>query len=77
MPGTRTSAAVHKGLKASPLMYGATGHFRDLVKKVIDSPKLLEAIAAICAILKNQEQDLGAGLPDAMEQHLGDDQHDC
>jgi hypothetical protein len=63
MPGTRTSAAVQEGLKASPLVDGATGHFRDLVENIIDSPKLLEAIAAICAILKIKNKILGLDCP--------------
>jgi hypothetical protein len=54
---------VQEGLKASPVMDWAISHFRDLVKKIIDSPKLLEAIAAICSILKTNNKILGLDCP--------------
>jgi hypothetical protein len=44
--------AVQEGLKYCPVLDAAIGHFRDLVKKIIDSPKLLEYLSVVCSILK-------------------------
>lgn len=44
--------AVREGLEAVPVVDAAIGHFRDLVKKITDSPKLLEALDGICSVLK-------------------------
>jgi len=52
--------AVKEGLEESPSIDNAIGHFRDLVKKIADSPKPLEALESICSILKipNKKRDL-------------------
>lgn len=44
--------AIKEGLTRSPVIDAAIGHFRDLAKKILDSPKLLEALAGICSVLK-------------------------
>jgi hypothetical protein len=44
--------SIQAGLKACPILEVAIGRFRDIIKKIIDSPKLLEALSAICAALK-------------------------
>ena len=44
--------AVKEGLKSCPALDTAIGHFRDLVEKIHDSPKLQEALSAVCRSLK-------------------------
>ncbi|PTQ45089.1 hypothetical protein MARPO_0016s0138 [Marchantia polymorpha] len=44
--------AVQHGLKSCPMMDNAIGRFRELMKKIVDSPKLLESLASICSSLK-------------------------
>ncbi|CAK4702618.1 unnamed protein product, partial [Aphanomyces euteiches] len=41
--------AVKDGLSKCPAIDAAIGHFRDIAKKIIDSPKLLEALHAVSA----------------------------
>jgi hypothetical protein len=55
--------AVQEGLKACPGTDGTVGHFRDLAKTIIDSPKLLEALVSIRAILKIKNKMLGIDYP--------------
>jgi Domain of unknown function (DUF4413) len=43
---------VKEGLKYTPLIDAAIGRFRDLAKKIVDSPKFQEAMALVAAILK-------------------------
>lgn len=43
--------AVKEGLLKVPIVDVAIGHFRDLAKKINDSPKLLEALGSVCVIL--------------------------
>ena len=44
--------AVQNGLKSCPMLDNSIGRFRELMKKILDSPKLLEALASICSSLK-------------------------
>ncbi|BBN14357.1 hypothetical protein Mp_6g11000 [Marchantia polymorpha subsp. ruderalis] len=44
--------AVQHGLKSCPMMDNAIGRFRELMKKIVDLPKLLESLASICSSLK-------------------------
>ena len=43
---------IKEGLKKSKNLDVAIGQFRDLVKKITDSPKLLEAFQAVCSYMK-------------------------
>jgi hypothetical protein len=43
---------IQEALMECPAVDSAVGHFRDLVKKILDSPKLLEAFGAVCVTLK-------------------------
>ena len=44
--------AIKEGLKQCKKLDAAIGRFRDLAKKISDSPKLLEALLAVCSSLK-------------------------
>eukprot|EP00474_Spongospora_subterranea_P012100 CRZ12558.1 hypothetical protein [Spongospora subterranea] len=44
--------SVQYGLKVCKNLDVAIGKFRDLIKKIVDSPKLLEALASVCSTLK-------------------------
>ncbi|KUF98704.1 Trichohyalin protein [Phytophthora nicotianae] len=41
--------AVREGMKACPLMDDSVGRIRDILKKISDSPSLLEALQEVCA----------------------------
>ena len=43
---------IKEGLKQSKKLHDTIGRCRDLVKKITDSPKLLEAFQAVCSYLK-------------------------
>lgn len=45
--------AIKEGLQQCKKLDAAIGRFRDLAKKISDSPKLLEALMAVCSSLKN------------------------
>ncbi|KAH9152744.1 hypothetical protein AeRB84_004890 [Aphanomyces euteiches] len=55
--------AVKDGLSKCPAIDAAIGHFRDIAKKIIDSPKLLEALHAVSATVKIKPRVLELDVP--------------
>ncbi|KAH9119582.1 hypothetical protein AeMF1_007797 [Aphanomyces euteiches] len=55
--------AVKVGLSKCPAIDAAIGHFRDIAKKIIDSPKLLEALHAVSSTVKIKPRVLELDVP--------------